>query len=116
MASCVASMLALSGRMTSTRRWRFTSDTVAPSIKPRSSRSRSPARNTGASASKGRHKAISWTWIADIAIWVNRPARSSLLQHRHPNLLVVPAHQLFGDVVRAGFGLGFIDGLLDGPA
>src|SRR4029453_18778842 len=31
----------------------------------------------GPPASKGRHKAIAWTWIADSAIWGSRPALSS---------------------------------------
>jgi hypothetical protein len=42
-------------------------------------------------------------------------AQAGILQHRHPHLLVVPAYQVCGDVVRSGFGLGGIYGLLDGP-
>src|SRR4029450_614542 len=53
MASCVTSMLALSGMMTSTCRRRFNAESVAPSIKPRSQSTKSPGRNTGACSSQG---------------------------------------------------------------
>ena len=46
-----------------------------------SSSSRSPARNTGACSSKGRHNATSCTWIGARATWLNRPARSSSVRN-----------------------------------
>ena len=66
--------------VTPRRRLRFQSETVAPSSKPRSSRSTSPARNTGASSSTGRHKAIACTWMAARATGVSTPARSSYVR------------------------------------
>src|SRR5215471_1240941 len=56
-------MLALSGMMTSTCRVRFNADSVAPSIKPRSSSSKSPGRNTGACSSKGRHNPFKYFFV-----------------------------------------------------
>jgi hypothetical protein len=43
-------------------------------------------------------------------------AETGIAQPRYPNLLVVPTHQVLGNLVRLSFSLGGIHGLFDGPA
>jgi hypothetical protein len=49
-------------------------------------------------------------------VQLSPPAQACILQHRHPNMLVVPTHQLRGDLMHSGCGLDFLYSMLDGPA